>query len=104
MPIKRHFQLADGQTLDLGPARGQTLYCLQGGLWITWSEQPEDFFLQSGESLSLPRRAGRVVIEGLGESRCREERPPRLGWRSDKAQLLHPIASQTKLSPDAQTA
>lgn len=102
MPSNRHFQLADRQTLDLGPARGQTLHCLQGGLWITWSEQADDFFLQPGESLSLPRRAGRVVIEGLGESRCREETPVRFGWPFAKTRTFHPAASPTEHWPGTQ--
>jgi hypothetical protein len=39
---------------------------LSGALWVTVSGSSQDFFVSTGEALSIPCLRGQVVIEALG--------------------------------------
>ena len=57
--------LADGELFTMsGDRRGIRLASLGGGLWITQSGDPEDHWLQPGQSFVVSRK-GKVVVTGM---------------------------------------
>lgn len=63
-----HLELARRELLLLADARGQTLACESGELWLTEEGDADDRILRSGEAYTI-RRPGRVVL-----SACRPAR------------------------------
>jgi hypothetical protein len=70
MSRPQDFELANGQALHLGKAQGQILRCVRGRIWITLAGDGDDYFLDAGQTMQLPGGGARVVIEGMGASRC----------------------------------
>ena len=54
--------------ITLPPAAALTVTCLEGSLWITRKNQPEDILLGAGESLALVP-GGQTVVYALKPSR-----------------------------------
>lgn len=50
-------------TLTLSAHQVREIEALKGELWVTIDGNCSDFFVRSGESIAIPCRAGRVVIE-----------------------------------------
>ncbi len=55
-----------GALLRLQGTPGQRVACVRGILWITQQDDPRDWILVAGESLSLDR-TGTVLVNALGE-------------------------------------
>jgi hypothetical protein len=59
--------LADDQILSLTEARGWTVECRRGRLWITQDGDPRDIFIGAGERFTFDRDTP-VLVSALGES------------------------------------
>jgi hypothetical protein len=63
--------LSEGELLALsGDRRGTRLESVRGGLWVTQSGDPEDHWVQPGQTFVVSRR-GKVVVTGLPHSHLR---------------------------------
>ena len=76
--------LGKNRALALQAAQVKSVEALSGALWVTVSGSSQDFFVQSGDHITIPCSHGQVVIEPLGinavvrigqqtEARCRDE-------------------------------
>ena len=54
--------------ITLPPAAALTVTCLEGSLWITRNNQPEDIILGAGESLAVAP-GGKTIVYALKPSR-----------------------------------
>ena len=59
--------LGKKRALALQAAQVKSVEALSGALWVTVSGSAQDFFVQSGESITIPSTRGQVVIEALGD-------------------------------------
>ncbi|MEY2632219.1 MAG: hypothetical protein RIR00_873 [Pseudomonadota bacterium] len=59
-----NIEVLAGQVIRLKRARGLSLHCRCGALWLTISGQPGDFLLRAGQSLRVESQ-GLVLIEGF---------------------------------------
>lgn len=66
-PPSSRFDLAAGQYRFLAAKPDQTIYCLQGGLWLTQEQDARDYLLQEGDAFIVPR-PGKVMVQALGRS------------------------------------
>ena len=62
--------LQDNQPVRLRDARGLTLTCSHGCVWITLAGEHEDIFLHPGDRYCVPRR-GLLLVDGIGPARVR---------------------------------
>jgi len=46
----------------------KSVEALSGALWVTVSGSAQDFFVQSGDHITIPCAHGQVVIEALGDT------------------------------------
>lgn len=60
--------LGKHRALALQAAQVKSVEALSGALWVTVSGSSQDFFVQSGEHISIPCTRGQVVIEALGDT------------------------------------
>lgn len=58
--------LGKNRALALQAAQVKTVAALSGSLWVTVSGSSQDFFVQSGDHITIPCSHGQVVIEPLG--------------------------------------
>ena len=58
--------LGKSRALSLQASQVKSVEALSGALWVTVSGSAQDFFVQSGESITIPCTRGQVVIEALG--------------------------------------
>ena len=58
--------LGKNRALALQAAQVKTVEALSGALWVTVSGSSQDFFVQSGDHITIPCAHGQVVIEPLG--------------------------------------
>ncbi|PKO89794.1 MAG: hypothetical protein CVU18_03040 [Betaproteobacteria bacterium HGW-Betaproteobacteria-12] len=75
--------LADNHPLSLREARGLSVRCTAGTIWLTVEGEAGDVFLRAGQSYRLASN-GLALLESIGGGgRLRLERPPRLAglWR-----------------------
>lgn len=64
--------LPRGATWALDAAREWQVQCLEGRLWITVDEQPQDHVLEGGEHQTVPTGPRqRVLVHALGDARVR---------------------------------
>jgi len=61
------YELTRSRILSLPTAGGLTIACDRGLVWVTAAGQLDDYWVPSGESLSIAR-GGRVVIEAAQSS------------------------------------
>ena len=66
--------LREGEPLRLQGARGVTVHCQSGCLWLTTTGQPEDIFLRPGECHTV-NAAGLTLIEAVGQAQARLASP-----------------------------
>lgn len=67
------------QPLRLENARGLTLRCVSGCVWITLAGEAEDIFLHPGQEYVIRSRR-LLLIEGIGEGRVSVLRQVRPRW------------------------
>ena len=58
--------LGKNRALALQAAQVKSVEALSGSLWVTVSGSSQDFFVQSGDYITIPCSHGQVVIEPLG--------------------------------------
>ena len=58
-------QLGPNQTLKVVDAVGSTLCALEGSVWITEEDQPQDIILEPGSCYRL-RHPGTALVNSLG--------------------------------------
>ena len=44
---------------------GETIHCLEGRLWVTFEDDPEDHILSAGQRVEVPN-GGKLLISGPG--------------------------------------
>jgi len=66
--------LREGHPLRLQGARGVTIHCLSGRLWLTTAGQADDIFLHPGQCHTVDA-GGLTLIEALGQAQARLETP-----------------------------
>jgi hypothetical protein len=67
-------QLEDGEMLRWRQARALELRVLEGRVWVTRQDDPDDHFLGSGETIRLDR-SQKVIIGADGPARVRLSAP-----------------------------
>lgn len=75
-PGSGEFCLADNQPLALREARGATILCTFGILWLTVEGEAGDTFLRPGQRHRIVGN-GLALVESIGGARLRIERPRR---------------------------
>lgn len=70
------YELCENTPIRLTNARGVSIQCTQGTIWITLSGEAGDIFLQAGECWSI-KSNGLALIESVGTGRIRIEKPVR---------------------------
>ncbi len=60
------WNLGKNRALSLQAAQVKSVEALSGALWVTVSGSSQDFFVQSGDYITIPCSHGQVVIEPLG--------------------------------------
>lgn len=71
------YELSENAPIRLNNARGVSIHCTAGTVWITLSGEAGDIFLQAGERWSI-KSNGLALIESIGSGRIRLEKPARL--------------------------
>jgi len=61
----RYSCLPRGGVKALAKLSGETIHCLEGRLWVTFEDDPEDYILLAGERVEVPN-AGKLLISGPG--------------------------------------
>ena len=65
--VTQDWTLGKSRALSLQASQVKSVEALSGALWVTVSGSARDFFVQSGESITIPCTRGQVVIEALGD-------------------------------------
>ncbi|MBU0589745.1 MAG: DUF2917 domain-containing protein [Gammaproteobacteria bacterium] len=81
--------LSDGVPLRFQGARGVSIECTEGRLWLTVEGEFDDFHLTQGERLCIPNE-GLVLVEGspMGTIRLSREMSSASRWRQAVSQPL----------------
>ena len=59
-----HISLKRGQTLKIDSVdKNATLICRSGSVWVTASQDPNDYIVKAGDSIILDGK--QIVLEGL---------------------------------------
>ena len=62
------FLLDNGVAFSLPPSSPcSEIVCTEGVIWVTFTDDPEDYLLSKGERLSIGKRKN-AVISGIGRS------------------------------------
>lgn len=77
--VSEEICLQPGHPIRLNDAAGTRVRCLQGTIWITVANEPDDVFLGSGESYLISRN-GLSLVERIGNSSIQLERQQTGGW------------------------
>lgn len=77
--VSEEICLQPGHPVRLNDAAGTRVRCLQGTIWITVANEPDDVFLGSGQSYLIPRN-GLSLVERIGNSSIQLERLQAGGW------------------------
>jgi Protein of unknown function (DUF2917) len=104
------WSLNKGRALQLEAAQVRAVESLNGGLWITVSGSAQDFFLNAGETLSIPCSHGQVVVEPvtaaatarvalIAQSPLVANVSPTF-WQAASVSLLHPLAVALRVVAD----
>lgn len=86
-PGSGEFCLADNQPLALREARGATIVCTAGTVWLTVEGEAGDVFLQTGQRHRIVSN-GLALVESIRGARLRIERPQRLAFARGLSQGL----------------
>ena len=70
------YELSENAPIRLNNARGVSIQCTAGTIWITLSGEAGDIFLQAGERWSI-KSNGLALIESIGTGCIRLEKPAR---------------------------
>ncbi len=81
------FELASRELVSIANARGHTLACDQGELWITVAGAAGDIILKSGETWTVASNA-EVVISALQASRLSVRHSQALGSLAHSARRM----------------
>lgn len=98
-PVALH--LEDGEMLRWRQARDLRLRVLEGRVWVTWMNEPDDHFLGCSDTLTLHRGAKVLVGAEGGRARLLLDAParrPHGGWRAAAAQWLAWVFPRTRSS------
>jgi Protein of unknown function (DUF2917) len=60
-------RLARGQTVKVTNARGSTICCNEGSVWITEENVPKDVVLEAGHCYRLSRK-GLALVHAFGDA------------------------------------
>ncbi|KXB31153.1 hypothetical protein AT959_10745 [Dechloromonas denitrificans] len=71
------YELSDNTPIRLKNARGISVQCTAGTIWITLTGEAGDVFLQAGECWAI-KSNGLALIESIGTGCIRLEKPARL--------------------------
>lgn len=80
--------LSDNQPISLRQARGLCVTSTAGTIWITVAGEPDDIFLQAGQShqLSSNRLA---IVESIGAGRIRLTKPALLSGLGQRVAAIY---------------
>jgi len=70
------YELSENAPIRLNNARGVSIQCTAGTIWITLSGEAGDIFLQAGERWTI-KSNGLALIESIGTGCIRLEKPSR---------------------------
>jgi hypothetical protein len=73
-------EMARAELANFRAARGSTIACDRGLIWVTQEGEPDDYWLPAGEVLVV-RGSGRIVIEAARASRISVQRATAPRWR-----------------------
>jgi len=90
-PEAKEYRLDHNHPLSLGRARGASIICLSGMIWITVSGKLEDIFLTAGQDYRIGDD-GFIIVEGIGSGRIRLEwrQTAGSGWLATIGRLMAP--------------
>lgn len=85
--------LGKHRALALQAAQVKSVEALSGALWVTVSGSSQDFFVQSGEHISIPCTRGQVVIETLGDTGVVRVSQPveAMNWDAQQQSFSHAV-------------
>lgn len=85
--------LGKNRALALQAAQVKTVEALSGALWVTVSGSSQDFFVQSGDYITIPCTHGQVVIEPLGEQGVVRvgQHAEAMSWDAQKQSFSHAV-------------
>lgn len=72
--VSEEISLQPGHPIRLNDAAGTRVRCLRGTIWITVANEPDDVFLDSGQSYLISRN-GLSLVERIGNSSIQLESP-----------------------------
>jgi DUF2917 family protein len=58
----REFEMVKGAMLRIDPLAGDSLRVRSGEVWVTQSEDPNDYMLKTGDSLTLKGKGAMLAI------------------------------------------
>jgi DUF2917 family protein len=58
----REFEMVKGAMLRIDPLAGDSLRVRSGEIWVTQSEDPNDYMLKTGDSLTLKGKGAMLAI------------------------------------------
>ena len=85
--------LGKHRALALQAAQVKSVEALTGALWVTVSGSSQDFFVQSGDHITIPCAHGQVVIETLGDTGVVRigQYAEDLSWDQQKQSFSHAV-------------
>ena len=85
--------LGKNRALALQAAQVKSVEALAGALWVTVSGSSQDFFVQSGDHITIPCAHGQVVIEALGDAGVVRigQHAEAMSWNEQKQSFSHAV-------------
>jgi Protein of unknown function (DUF2917) len=85
--------LGKSRPLALQAAQVKSVEALSGTLWVTVSGSSQDFFVKSGDHISIPCAHGQVVIEALSDAGVARigQHAEAMTWDEQKQSFSHAV-------------
>ena len=85
--------LGKNRALALQAAQVKSVEALSGAIWVTVSGSSQDFFVQSGDHITIPCSHGQVVIEPLGNDAVVRvgQQAESMTWDQQKQSFSHAV-------------
>lgn len=85
--------LGRNRALALQAAQVKSVEALSGAIWVTVSGSSQDFFVQSGDHITIPCSHGQVVIEPLGSDAVVRvgQQAESMTWDQQKQSFSHAV-------------
>jgi hypothetical protein len=85
--------LSKNRALSFQAAQVKSVEALSGALWVTVSGSSQDFFVQSGDHITIPCSHGQVVIEPLGSGAVVRvgQHAESMTWDQQKQSFSHAV-------------